>query len=40
MMSRELGVPDDGRKDLISFVVKQERGLRHRVRVEIAARAA
>ena len=37
-VSRELGVPDDGRKDLISFIVKQERGERHRVRVDIAAR--
>src|SRR5216684_1536366 len=39
-VSRELGVPDDGRKDLISFIVKQERGPKHRVLVEIVPRNA
>ncbi len=37
-VARELGVKDDGRKDLIGFTVKQERGPMHRVRVEIARR--
>ena len=39
-VARELGCPDDGREDLIRFHVEQERGLEHRVRVEMVERVA